>query len=45
MGDERDIIEKLLDFERCGQTAGTRVSLRECAAVEIFRLRQEVERL
>lgn len=44
MSDERDIIEKLLDFERCGQTPGTRINLRESAAVEIHRLRQENER-
>lgn len=43
--DERDILEKLMDFERCGLTPGTRVGLRECAAVEIFKLRQEVEQL
>lgn len=41
---ERDIIERLLDFDRCGHTAGDRVNLRECAAVEIHNLRQENER-
>lgn len=44
MTDERDIVDKLLDFERCGLTPGTRVNLRESAAVEIHRLRQENEK-
>jgi hypothetical protein len=42
VSDERDIIERLLDFERCGRTSGTLVNLRECAAVEIARLRKEL---
>lgn len=42
MDDGRDIIEKLLDFERCGLTPGTRVNLRESAAIEIHRLRQDL---
>lgn len=42
--DERDVVEKLLDFERCGLTPGTRVNLRESAAIEIHRLRQENEK-
>lgn len=41
---ERDIIERLMDFERCGLTALDRVNLRECAAIEIHRLRQENDR-
>lgn len=41
---ERDIIERLMDFDRCGLTAGERVNLRECAAVEIHQLRQENEK-
>lgn len=40
--DRRDIIEKLLDFDRCGLTPGTRVNLRECAAIEIMKLRGEL---
>jgi hypothetical protein len=44
MTDERDIIEKLMDFERCGHTAGDRINMRECAAIEIHKLRQENER-
>ena len=44
MDDDRDIVEKLLDFDRCGLTPGTRVNLRESAAVEIHRLRQENEK-
>lgn len=42
--DERDIVEKLLDFDRCGLTPGTRVNLRESAAIEIHRLREENEK-
>lgn len=38
---EQDIIERLMDFERYGLTADSRVKLREEAAVEIHRLRQE----
>jgi hypothetical protein len=45
MGDDRDIIERLLDFERCGLTAIDRVNLRECAAIEIARLRRALESL
>lgn len=41
---ERDIIERLMDFERCGLTALDRVNIRECAAIEIHRLRMENER-
>jgi hypothetical protein len=40
----RDIIERLLDFERCGLTAGERVNMRECVAIEIASLRRENER-
>jgi hypothetical protein len=36
---ERDIIERLLDFEKCGLTALDRVNMRECAAIEIHKLR------
>lgn len=42
---ERDIIERLMDFERCGITAEDRVEMRESAAMEIFNLRQRVEAL
>lgn len=42
---ERDIVERLMDFEGCGITAGERVDLRESAAMEIFNLRQRVESL
>ncbi|WP_074448654.1 hypothetical protein [Bradyrhizobium yuanmingense] len=31
-----------MDFEQCGLTAGDRVNLRECAAIEISRLRLEL---
>lgn len=41
---EQDIIERLMDFERCGLTALERVNLRECAAIEIHKLRCEIER-
>lgn len=41
---EQDIIERLMDFDRCGLTAGDRVNLRESAAIEIHNLRQENER-
>ena len=41
--DSRDIVEKLLDFERCGLTPATRVNLRECAAIEIAKLRRDLE--
>lgn len=41
---ERDIIERLMDFEGCGLTALDRVNMRECAAIEIHKLRQENER-
>lgn len=40
---ERDIIERLMDFERCGLTPGTRVNLRECAAIEIHNLRERLK--
>ena len=41
---ERDIIERLMDFEHCGITTAC-IELRESAAVEIFNLRQRVENL
>lgn len=41
---ERDIIERLMDFEWCGLTALDRVNIRECAAIEIHRLQMENER-
>lgn len=37
---ERDIIERLMDFEGEGRTATERVKLREEAAMAIFKLRQ-----
>ena len=40
---DRDIIERLMDFERSGLTATDRVSIRECAAMEIFTLRQRID--
>lgn len=40
--DDIDIIQKLMDFERCGTSAWGRVNLRENAAIEIFKLRAEV---
>lgn len=42
---DRDIIDRLMDFERCGITAEERVEIRESAAMEIFTLRQRVETL
>lgn len=42
---DRDIIERLLDFEREGVTAAQRVNLREEAAGEIFRLRNDLSRV
>ena len=36
---EVDIVDRLLDFERYGLTASERVNIRECAAIEIHRLR------
>jgi hypothetical protein len=42
---DRDIIERLMDFESCGITAEDRVAMRESAAMEIFNLRQRVESL
>ena len=42
--EERDIIDRLLDFECCGLTALDRVNIRECAAIEIHKLRRENER-
>ena len=36
---ERDILERLMDFDRCGLTASDRVNIRECAAIEIAKLR------
>lgn len=44
MTDERDIIERLMDFENSGLTAWDRVNMRESAAVEIHHLRQENEK-
>src|SRR4051812_17332576 len=32
-----DIIERLMDFDNCGNTAADRVNLRECAAIEIHK--------
>ena len=43
--EERDIIDRLMDFEHSGITATDRVELRESAAMEIFNLRQRVENL
>lgn len=42
---ERDIIERLMDFEQEGLTAQARVKLREDAAIEIFKLRADVHSL
>jgi hypothetical protein len=42
---ERDIVDRLMDFDNCGLTAGDRVHLRECAAIEIHKLRLELEKL
>lgn len=42
---EMDIVERLLDFERCGLTAEDRVNMRECAAIEIHKLRQQKPKL
>jgi hypothetical protein len=42
---ERDIVDRLMDFENCGLTAGDRINLRECAAIEIHKLRMELEKL
>jgi hypothetical protein len=42
---ERDIVERLLDFKRCGIVAGDRINLRECAAIEINNLRKRNEQL
>ena len=44
MTEEIDIIERLMDFENHGLTAIDRVNMRECAAIEIHKLRQENER-
>lgn len=41
---EQDIVERLMDFDRCGLTAGDRVNMRECAAIEIHKLRLDNER-
>jgi hypothetical protein len=41
---ERDIIERLMDFESCGLTALDRVNMRECAAIEIHKLRDQNDR-
>ena len=43
--EERDIIDRLMDFECCGITAEERVEMRESAAMEIFTLRQRVDNL
>jgi len=43
MSDGRDIVEKLLDFEHYGLTPSTRVNLRECAAIEIAKLRKDID--
>jgi len=42
---ERDIIERLMDFERCGLTAGNMINMRECAAIEIHNLRRDNDRM
>lgn len=39
-----DIIERLMDFDHCGNTATDRVEMRESAAAEIFKLRHEMQR-
>lgn len=44
-GAERDIAERLGDFENCGGTATDRVKLRMDALYEIVRLRSEIKRL
>jgi hypothetical protein len=38
-----DIIERLMDFDNCGNTAADRVNLRECAAIEIHKLRMALQ--
>jgi hypothetical protein len=43
--EDRDIVEKLLDFDRYGVTATQRYSVRMGAAEEIKALRAEVKRL
>jgi hypothetical protein len=43
--EDRDFVEKLLDFERYGVTATQRYSMRMRAAEEIQALRAEVKRL
>jgi hypothetical protein len=43
--EDRDIVEKLLDFDRYGVTATQRFSMRMKAADEIKALRAEVKRL
>jgi hypothetical protein len=43
--EDRDIVEKLLDFDRYGVTATQRFSMRMKAAEEIKALRTEVKRL
>jgi hypothetical protein len=43
--EDRDIVEKLLDFERYGVTATQRYGMRMRAAEEIRALRAEVKRL
>lgn len=43
IADDRDLITRLMDFERCGNTALGRVQLREQSAIEIFMLRNALE--
>lgn len=43
MTDTRDIVVRLMDFERCGTSAGGRVQLREQSAIEIAMLRSALE--
>ncbi len=38
-----DIVDRLMNFERCGNTALERVELREQSAIEIFSLRSALE--
>lgn len=40
---DKDIVERLMDFERYGTSSGGRVELREQSAIEIFSLRNALE--
>lgn len=42
---DRDIVERLVDFDHYGNTATERFSMRMAAAQEIKKLRADVERL